>query len=81
MAEPFRYEVTEPVTIRGYTPGGKGGWGHSSTPIHRLALRLAGYDQSACGEHFRGRISVKDGRPKPKDVEKYGVCKKCWPDA
>lgn len=78
-------EITEPVQIRWYTPGGKGGYGYSTTPIHRLVLRTAKADHAACGA-TRGSHSkdvVKNGNPYtagrrglPLAAE---ICQKCWP--
>ena len=79
--DPTEIIIDIPVTIRGYTPGGKGGYGYSSTPLHRLVRRTARHDVAACGFQFTtGKINVTEGAPKPKAVEKYGVCPKCWPD-
>ena len=76
-------QIDEPVSIRGYISGGMGGWGSSTTPLHRLVRRRSDADVAACGATFRGKISVKpagrDGRPPKAQAEKYGLCEKCWP--
>lgn len=73
--------MTEPVSIRGYTSGGRGGYGYSSSPWHRLHERAVRGDLTACGVLFRdSKTVVKNGAPKPSAVEKYGQCAKCWPN-
>jgi hypothetical protein len=73
--------ITEPVVIRQYTIGGKGGTAASSTPLHRLTERRRDADYALCGMRLTGKIAVLAGPPKPKDSEKYGVCQRCWPEA
>ena len=76
--------IDEPTTIRGYIKGGMGGWGYSSTPLHRLTRRTSTHDEAVCGSQFRGQIDVKpagrDGRPRKSQIDKYGLCKTCWPE-
>jgi len=73
-------QIITPATVRQYTTGGKGGTAASSTPIHRLTERHTTGDRGACGFFGTGKIAVTDGLPKPADIEKYGICAKCWPD-
>jgi hypothetical protein len=73
--------IDVPVSIRGYVSGGKGGYGYQSSPLHRLVLRTATGDKAACGVMFMiTKIAVVEGVPKPKLIQTYGVCPKCWPD-
>lgn len=71
--------IDVPVSIRGYTTGGKGGTASHSTPLHRLTERRINGDIAACGTWFTGKIAVTEGAPKKKLADKYGVCQKCWP--
>lgn len=74
--------IDAPATIRGFSPGGKGGFGYSSTTLHRLVERRRDADVAACGMTFTGsKIAVTDGAPKPAAAKRYGTCTKCWPEA
>lgn len=77
----FPIVMEVPVTIRSFVRGGMGGYGHSTTEVHRLTKRHVDSDETACGMRLRGEISVKEGKPKKADIAKYGACKKCWPEA
>jgi hypothetical protein len=75
--------ITEPVTIRHHSPGGKGGFGYSSSPLHRLVERRSMGDLTACGVFINGssRITVTSGKPKPAAIAKHGLCHKCWAES
>jgi hypothetical protein len=72
-------DITEPVGIRGYFPGGRGGYGYSSTPVHRLVKRTSRDDVAACGTRFTNQsIVVTNGVPTARQAAKHGLCPKCW---
>lgn len=73
-------KIDTPASIRGYTSGGKGGYGYHSTELHRLVERRRNADVSACNMAFGGKVVVRDGPPSPAMVRKYGACQKCWPE-
>jgi hypothetical protein len=72
-------KITEPVSIRQYVSGGKGGYGYSSSPWHRLVERGLRDDVTACGVALRGKTAIHTGGPTAKDLTTHGICRKCWP--
>lgn len=72
-------QITEPVAIRFYAPGGRGGYGFRSTRWHRLVARSATVDRTSCGEQAPGwRTSVKEMPLSPRQQGDFALCPKCW---
>jgi len=72
--------ITEPVSIRSYVSGGKGGFGYSSSQWHRLVERRVDGDRTACGFLIRSQqIAIRSGSPTQKMLEQHGKCARCWP--
>jgi hypothetical protein len=74
--------IEEPVFIRFYTPGGRGGYGFQSTRWHRLTGRGPIKDYTACGDSAspEWRTSIKESLT-PRTQGNFALCPKCWPEA
>ena len=74
-------QIEEPVYVRFFTPGGRGGYGFRSSRWHRLTARGPQADYTACGEGCAPswHTVVKD-RLTPRTQGDFALCPKCWPE-